>query len=151
MSRSAAGYIVSVTRLRLRRWWLLPAFFRSAAAINRQIVQIPGFHSGYLALGPQLTFWTVSVWHGEQPMRTFRNTDPHARAMRKLPQWCDEAAIATFAVPDADVPAASTLGPLLTKHGRLSRVIHPSDAHEQGLLWPDMRTPRIGQRLAAKR
>ncbi|KQM13845.1 hypothetical protein [Novosphingobium sp. Leaf2] len=150
MSSNAPGYILSITRLRLRRWWLLPMFFHSAAAINRQIVQTPGFHSGYLALGPKLTFWTVSVWHGNQPMRAFRNSGAHAHAMRKLPQWCDEAAIATLAVPVAGKPAANTLGALLTQHGRVLRVIHPSDAHLQGLLWPDMRAPRIGQQLAAR-
>ncbi len=33
----------------------------------------------------------MTLWDGEGEMRAFRNSGPHAVAMRKLLDWCDEA------------------------------------------------------------
>ena len=62
---------------------------------QRQVERPAGFFGGKLLVDSRLTFWTLTVWEGEQRMKGFRGSGPHARVMSKLATWCDEAAYST--------------------------------------------------------
>ncbi|GGC15002.1 hypothetical protein GCM10011494_37280 [Novosphingobium endophyticum] len=140
---------VSLTRLKLRRFWHLPAFLRHANASAEQLKNTPGFTGGYLAFNWKWTFWTVSCWQSREAMRAYRGSGAHAAAMKRLPGWCDEAAIATVEVEDLALPSPDEATRLMKAHGRLTRVDKPSRAQQTQECWPDGRVPRIGKRIVA--
>ncbi len=124
--------IVSITRLRIRRWFFLPRFALHTLRIRKQVRASPGFVSGCFALQPGRVFWTVTVWADDAAVRSFRNGGDHARSMRHLMNWCDEASYARFPRADASIPPAETLFERLRDDGKLSKVLWPSKAHEAG-------------------
>jgi hypothetical protein len=64
-------------------------------------------------------------------MKAFRGTTPHAKVMPRLVEWCDEASYAHWMIPTgASVPSWLEAYEHLVAEGRLSRVAHPSPAHE---------------------
>ena len=135
----------SITRLRLRRALLLPGFVIHSKLSSRQAVRSRGFGGGYLAIGPRLTFWTVTLWDDEQAMRAFRRSGRHLAAMPKLLDWCDEAAVATIAA--AELPQPDEAARRLAAEGRLSKVRRPSPRHAAGAVWPDRAVPRRARTL----
>lgn len=139
--------VVSLTRLRLRRFWYLPAFLRHANASAAQLQSTPGFMGGYLASNWKWTFWTVSNWESRDAMRAYRASGAHALAMKRLPGWCDEAAVATVEVELAALPAPVEATRLMQESGRLTRVDKPSPAHEAQACWPDRRIPKVVRQI----
>jgi hypothetical protein len=123
---------VSVTRLHVRRWWILPAFALHTYRSMRQAKRSAGFLGGQLAGEPPLGFWTITVWNDEQAMRGFRNTAAHLRAMPRLLKWCDEASYTHWQQPDAVVPGLSDAFERLRATGKVSKVHHPSARHAAG-------------------
>ena len=108
--------LVSVTRLRRRRLWHVPALVADSLRIARQVRRTPGFLGGYLAIGQGLSFWTVSVWDGAVAMVAFRNAGAHRTAMPRLIRICDEASHAHWdqaeRIPPACEAARQTLDQL---------------------------------------
>lgn len=139
--------VVSLTRLRLRRFWYLPVFFRHANASAAQLKGMPGFIGGYLASNWKWTFWTVSVWESHQEMRAYRGSGAHAVAMRRLPKWCDEAAVATIDVEQVAPPSPIEITRVMQENGRLTWVNKPSQAHTARKCWTDGRVPKVVQRI----
>jgi hypothetical protein len=135
--------MISVTRLRIRRKRYLPAFFLHFFLSKRQLRRSDGFVEGYTALGRGFVFWTVTAWRDEQSMRAYRRVDAHLRAMPKLMDWCDEAAVATL--QDAvEPPEPAEAAGRLQLDGRISKVRFPSPAQARKELWPDGILPRRG-------
>jgi hypothetical protein len=122
--------LASVTRLRVRSVRYLPPFVWETFLSQRQAVRAQGFLAGGLLLDAHRTFWTVTVWESEQAMKAFRGTAPHAKVMPRLVEWCDEASSAHWAPADASVPSWTEAYEHLVADGRLSRVTHPSPAHD---------------------
>jgi hypothetical protein len=85
----------SVTRLRIRSMKYVLAFLWMTFRSQRQVLRAPGFLGGKLLLDARRTFWTLTVWENERAMKAFRGAGPHGQAMRKLVEWCDEAAYGT--------------------------------------------------------
>lgn len=131
---------ISITRLRIRRLTFLPGFAVRTLLSQRQLRHSPGFIGGYTALGPRFTFWTVTIWQDIEAMRAFRRSGAHLKAMPKLLDWCDEAAVAT--VTGETLPDVSQATQNLIKEGRISKVRYPSPAHARGEVWPDRVLPR---------
>jgi hypothetical protein len=75
--------------------------------------------------------WTITMWDGEADMRAFRNRGPHATAMPRLLDWCDEASFAHYLAADDTLPAPDAAYDRLAT-GRTSKVHHPSAAHAAG-------------------
>lgn len=140
--------VVSITRLKLNHWWLVPTFLRHAGASARQISATPGFVDGYLAFSSGHTYWTVSLWASKKAMRAFSLAGAHAEAMKRTPGWCKEASVATIEMRVPQAPSPAEIVRLLEKHGRLIAVNKPSAAQQQGLAWPDRQVPRMGKRIA---
>lgn len=139
---------VSVTRLRPRSLRFLPGIMLYTWRSRRQLRGSRGFITGYLATGPNLALWTVTVWADEASMRAYRNAAPHLQAMAKLIGWCDEAAIAHWTADEAGLPAPEEAAEKL-RLGRTSKLRHPSAAHAAGEPWPDGKVPFKGPELRA--
>lgn len=138
---------MSVTRLRVRSWRLLPEFLWLTFSINRQVRRSPGFLDGALSTAPRRTFWTTTVWADEAAMKGFRDTDPHRRAMRRLLDLCDEASLVRWTQMGADVASSDVMLDRLRTAGRISKVRHPSEPQAAGQTVPDGQAPRPGVRI----
>ena len=117
----------SITRLRLRSFFTLPAFLREAQASAAQAGRSAGFISGALLVEGRMVFWTRTAWEGEDAMKAYRDAAAHRTVMPKLVDWCDEAAVAHWEgepVSDWDAIYAR-----MAAEGRSSRVRRPTAAH----------------------
>ena len=122
----------------------MPTFAFHTLRSQRQLRTSDGFIAGYTALGPKFTFWTVTLWRDRESMAAFRRTAAHLKAMPKLLDWCDEAAVATLVEDRETLPDPAEAGRRLVQDGRISKVRNPTPAHARGDLWPDGVLPRPG-------
>jgi hypothetical protein len=119
----------SITRLRLRSIFTLPAFVRATRAISAQCGASAGFISGAVLAEGRLVFWTRSAWESADAMKAFRDSGVHREVMPKLMTWCDEASVVQWegeAATDWDAIYAQ-----MVEQGRLSRVKQPTKAHTE--------------------
>ena len=84
---------VSVTRLRVRSWRFLPMFLIQEFRSARQAKSAEGNLAVALLRQPKSTYWTRTVWTSEAAMKAFMMAGVHRGVMRKLLNWCDEAAL----------------------------------------------------------
>lgn len=119
--------IVSITRLRVRSWRYLPGFIFAAFRSARQARDAEGSLHVKVLSERKRTFWTATSWESEAAMRRFMMAAPHGPAMRKLLDWCDEAALVHWAQESAELPAWIEAHRRLTREGRTSKVNHPSE------------------------
>jgi heme-degrading monooxygenase HmoA len=124
--------IVSVTRLHLRSPRFLPAFVWSSFRSTQQLRRASGFRGGWLGNEALRAHWTVSAWDSLEAMRTYRNSQPHAGAMKKLLHWCDSASYVHWEVDGDQLPDGETAHRRMRIDGHLSKVRHPSEAHLNG-------------------
>jgi hypothetical protein len=75
---------VSVTRLRIRKLWDMPAFAVQALRSALQAKNAKGNVSVALLAEARRTFWTRTIWIEESAMRSFMLGEPHRRAMSSL-------------------------------------------------------------------
>jgi len=73
-----------------------------------------------------LVFWTVTAWEDEAAMRAFMMSGAHRRAMPKLLDWCDEAAVAHWTQETAPLPDLAEAYRRIVAEGRSSKVHYPS-------------------------
>jgi hypothetical protein len=121
--------VVSITRLRVRSWTYFPAFFFQTMRIAGQAARADGNLAVKLLRDRRSTFWTCTSWSSEGSMRAFMLAKPHQPAMRRLPDWCDEAAVVHWTQADGELPAWAEAHRRIQQEGRPSRVNHPSAAH----------------------
>lgn len=124
--------LISITRLRVRRFWLLPLFVLHTLRSKKQVQHSSGFVTGIFGVQPGLVFWTITAWNDEASMRAFRNGGSHAGSMRYLMEWCDQASYVHWSQEDAALPAAAAAFTRLRDEGKLSKVRRPSVAHIKG-------------------
>lgn len=120
---------VSLTRLRVRSIWYLPAFAFYAVRSVRQVKKASGFQSGALLTDRDWTFWTMTAWDGLESMRRFMTTGAHKSAMPHLMQWCDEASVAHWEQEDSTLPSWEEADRRMREIGRASKVKYPSAEH----------------------
>jgi hypothetical protein len=121
--------LISITRLRVRRWWFLPQFFIEALRSAKQAASADGNLHVALLRDRHSTFWTSTSWTSEVAMKAFMHATPHGPAMRKLLDWCDEASVAHWTEDSGELPSWDEAHRRLEKEGRASKVRHPSSAH----------------------
>ena len=63
-------------------------------------------------------------------MKNFMLAGVHRRAMPKLLNWCDEAALVHWTQESTELPSWQEACSRLQKEGRPSKVYHPSPVHE---------------------
>lgn len=142
----AAGSIVSVTRLRVRAARYLPPFLVAALRIGRQARASQGFIDGIITSESAWAYWTLTVWRDEAAMRGFRSAGVHGATMRRLLDWCDEASYVHWQQDAGDLPSLAVAHERMSRHGKLSKVRHPSREHSAGRTASE-RLPRPGQSL----
>ena len=120
---------ISITRLRVRSWFYLPAFFVWAVRSARQATRTEGNLAVKVLRERRNTFWTSTCWNSEEAMRVFMTANPHRQAMRKLLTWCDEASVVHWTQASAELPSWSEAHARMQGEGRRSKVNHPSAAH----------------------
>jgi len=119
---------VSVTRLRVRSWSYLPAFVVATARIAWQARKADGSLAVKIFRERRNAFWTTTSWESEAAMKKFMLAKPHGPAMRKLLNWCDEAAIVHWTQPGAELPSWPEAHRRMQLQGRPSKVNYPSPA-----------------------
>jgi hypothetical protein len=119
---------VSVTRLKIRSLWFMPAFVVYALRSARQAEKSAGFLGGALMRDNWQAFWTITVWADAKAMETYRSSGMHRKAMPRLMNWCDEASLAHWVQDAEDVPSWPEAYRRLVNEGRPSKVRHPSAA-----------------------
>lgn len=128
--------IVSITRLRVRSWRYLASFLLYALRSSRQAKRSPGNLAVSLLRDSDRTFWTRTVWTSESAMKRFMLAGAHRQAMRKLLEWCDEAALVHWEQENGREPGWDEAHGKLQTQGRRSKVNHPSPAHESFRIRP---------------
>jgi hypothetical protein len=122
---------VSITRLRLRSWRFVPGLIWHALRSSRQAKATPGNLRALTLREANATFWTCTVWHDEAAMRAFLVSGAHRSAMRRLPDWCDEASVAHWQQDSAEPPSWIEVHRRMQGEGRRSNVRYPSPAQER--------------------
>lgn len=138
---------ISVTRLRLRSIRFLPTFALHTWHSARQARRSHGYLGGYFSKSGGLTFWTVTSWANPEAMWAYRNSGAHMKAMPRLIDWCNEAAVAHWEQPGIECPAPLEAARQMASQGKLSKVRHPTTAHAAGLTWSDSLEPKHPFRL----
>jgi quinol monooxygenase YgiN len=122
--------LISVTRLRVRSIWFLPAFFSYSLKSANHARNSAGNLGVELLRDARNTYWTCSAWQDEAAMRAFLLAEPHKTAMGKLANWCDEASVVHWQQDTAGLPDWREAHRRMATEGRRSRVRHPSEAHQ---------------------
>jgi hypothetical protein len=128
--------IVSVTRLRVRSWTFLAPFLFRSLRISRQAKNAPGNLGVRLLADGNKTFWTCTCWESEAAMRAFMLAGPHGPSMRKLLEWCDEAALVHWSQPGLEMPGWTEAHQRMQREGRTSKVNHPSEDQRRFVIAP---------------
>ena len=126
--------IVSVTRLRVRSWMYLPAFLVRSLRIGGQAKRARGNLAVKVLNDRRKTFWTCTSWESEAAMRAFMLAPPHGPAMRRLLEWCDEAALVHWPQEGPDLPSWAEAHERMQKDGRPSKVNHPSEDQKRFII-----------------
>jgi heme-degrading monooxygenase HmoA len=122
-------YFVSITRLRVRSWRYMPSFFLEAYRSAKQAKAAEGNLRVSLLREAGNVFWTLTVWTSEQAMKSFMLAGAHRKAMPRLLEWCDEAALAHWPQESEQPPTWEEAHKRLLEFGRPSKVNHPNEAH----------------------
>jgi heme-degrading monooxygenase HmoA len=141
---------ISVTRLRVRSFLYFPGFLWDTAKSVRQLQRSSGFLGGRLLVNAPFVFWTMTVWQDEPAMNAYRTGGAHRRAMPKLLNWCDEAAVVHWTQESPEIPAWQQAQQHMAAKGKLSKVNHPSPAQASQQI-PAPRPSRIAQTLKPAR
>jgi hypothetical protein len=128
--KEARMAVVSITRLRVRSWRYLPAFSLQTLRIGWQAARADGSLAVRLLRDRRNTFWTSTAWSSERSMKAFMLAKPHGPAMRRLLDWCDEAALVRWTQEGADLPPWHKAHERIQQEGRPSKVNYPSPAHK---------------------
>jgi Domain of unknown function (DUF3291) len=129
MSVDVLMSVVSITRLRVRSWRYLPSFLLQTLRIAGQAAKADGSRAVTLLRDEHSTYWTRTTWSSEAAMNAFMHAKPHGPTMRKLLEWCDEAALVHWTHEGDELPSWEEAHRRLEQEGRRSKVHHPSAAH----------------------
>lgn len=141
---------VSVTRLRVRSPRYLPAFVWHNLLSIWQIINTPGFLGGKLMGDNGGAFWTLTLWSDRSATQSYRNSGAHRRAMPRLQDWCDEAAVAHWEQADSDLPNWAEAHQQMVTSGVLTKLSQPSAAHLKREI-PAPATQNTGLQLRPRR
>jgi hypothetical protein len=123
--------LISVTRLRLRSWWILPLFNLRALQSALQARKAPGNLAISLLRDADHTFWARTVWRDESAMRSFMLSGAHRRAMSRISSWCNEAATVHWTQDSAEPPSWQEAHRRLLEQGRPTKTSVQSDSQRQ--------------------
>lgn len=122
---------ISVTRLRVRSWRFMPFFAFYAVQTRQQSLRAPGNRGVNLMREPGNIFWTATAWDSEADMKAYMSSGAHGKAMPHLMHWCDEASVTRWTQDTTALPTWQEAHRRMQSHGRRSKLLHPSPAHER--------------------
>ena len=128
-NKIAGMSVVSITRLRVRSWRYMLPFLVRALQSGWQAKASAGNLAVSVLRQSQRTFWTRTVWTSEEAMKSFMLSGRHRLVMRRLLDWCDEAAVVHWVQDSPEPPAWLEAHRRLQADGRASKVNHPSEDH----------------------
>jgi heme-degrading monooxygenase HmoA len=121
--------LISVTRLRVRGF----ASFRGSS-LSRGVGPTGqarlGNRGAQLLAETKRTFWISTAWEDKASMREFMMAPPHRRAMGRLLDWRDEAAVVHWLQESPELPDWREAHRRMVAEGRRSKVRHPSPAQQ---------------------
>jgi hypothetical protein len=115
----------------VRSWRFLPAFLFTSFRIGRQASRAGGNLGVKIFRDRRNAFWTCTSWDSESSMKEFMLAPPHGPAMRKLLEWCDEAALVHWTQDSPELPSWTEAHRRMQAEGRTSKVNHPTEAHRK--------------------
>jgi len=115
-----------VTRLRVRSFIFLAQFFRRTFKSIRQAERSSGFLGGRLLVNAKNVFWTMTAWEDQAAMNAYRTGGAHRRAMPKLLNWCNEAAVVHWTQESSEIPFWQEAYLRMAEEGKPSKVNHPT-------------------------
>jgi hypothetical protein len=118
--------LISVTRLRVRSFIFLAQFFWRTFKSIRQAERSSGFLGGRLLVNAKNVFWTMTAWEDQAAMNAYRIGGAHRRAMPKLLNWCNEAAVVHWTQESSEIPFWQEAHQRMTQEGKPSKVSHPT-------------------------
>jgi quinol monooxygenase YgiN len=121
--------LVSLTRLRVRSWRQLPEFVLHTARTAYRARRDDGCVAVELLRDSGRVFWTRTVWRNAAAMREFFDSPAHRRAMSVLVRLCDEAAVASWKEPSAQLPSWDESHRRMQRDGRPSQISAASPDH----------------------
>lgn len=121
---------VSITRLRLRSVRYFPQFVWFSLLSSRQAKRSTGNLRAKFLRDHNAAYWTLTSWNDESSMRAFMMSGAHRRAMPKLLDWCDEAALAHWSQESPELPDWMEAYGKMVAVGRTSKVRNPSPAQQ---------------------
>jgi hypothetical protein len=122
-------HLISVTRLRIRSAWYLPAFFFYTLRATWQARAASGNCAVELLPDAHRTYWTRTQWIDLSAMRAYISSGVHRKAMKRLAHWCDEASVVHWEQVESELPGWDVAHRRMQQDGRPSKVNHPSAAH----------------------
>jgi hypothetical protein len=137
---------ISVTRLRVRSFIYLPQFLWDTFKSMRQVERSSGFLGGRVLVNAESVFWTMTAWNDAAAMNAYRTGGAHRRAMPKLLNWCDEAAVVHWIQESSEIPFWHDVQQHMAKEGKPSKVNHPSPAQASNHI-PEPEPSRIQREL----
>jgi hypothetical protein len=118
--------LISVTRLRVRSFIFLAQFFWRTFTSIRQAERSSGFLGGRLLVNAKNVFWTMTAWEDQAAMNAYRTGGAHRRAMPKLLNWCNEAAVVHWTQESSEIPFWQEAHQRMAEEGKPSKVNHPT-------------------------
>jgi hypothetical protein len=109
-------------------------FFFFAVRSSRQAKVAEGSLAVSLLRDSHNAYWTRTVWETEAAMKSFMLSGAHRKAMPRLSDWCDEAAVVHWVQESDREPDWQEAHRRLEQEGRRSKVKRPSPAHEKYLI-----------------
>ena len=92
----------------------------------RQAERSSDFLGGRLLVNAKNVFWTMTAWKDQAAMNAYRAGGAHRRAMPKLLNWCNEAAVAHWTQESLEIPSWREAYQRMAEEGKPSKVNHPS-------------------------
>ena len=122
----------------------LPMFLIGSFRSAQQAKSAEGNLTVALLRQPKNTYWTRTVWTSEAAMKAFMLAGAHRGVMRKLLNWCDEAAVVHWTQDSTAPPAWPEAREKMQAIGRTSKVNHPSE-DQKAFRIPELRIPIRGE------
>jgi hypothetical protein len=122
-------YLLSVTRLRVKKYRLLPIFYWFSSFAIRQVARSSGFVAGGIGVDRKKAFWTATLWENGQSMQQFVGSGTHLKLLPKLREWCDEACTAHCEYQSEEIPDVDFCFDFLSREGDYSFLREPTADH----------------------
>jgi Domain of unknown function (DUF3291) len=113
--------LVSITRLRVRSWRFFVPSIHFSIRSSPQAKAADGNLAMSLLSDANNVFSTRTLWTTEESMKSFMLSGAHRQAMRRLLEWCDEAALVDWAQESGEEPGWQEAHRRLQQEGRRSR------------------------------